>query len=94
MRPERIAVGPPGAGDGSDNPAQAVNLIAGEVADVAYLGADVHLFVVLESGRRIAVVEKNLGQAGPRPGERVQLRFAPTDCIIVAAEPSSRADPA
>ena len=93
VRPERITV-VLGADDGAVNPTEAVNLIAGEVADVAYLGADIHLLVVLESGRRVVVVEKNLGQTGLRPRERVQLRFAPTDCIVVAAEPSSRADPA
>ena len=86
VRPERIAVGP-STGDGDGGRSEAVNVIAGEVADVAYLGADVHLFVVLESGRRVAVVEKNLGEAGQRAGDRVHLRFAPTDCIVVAAEP-------
>ena len=86
VRPERIAVGP-STRDGDGGRSEAVNVIAGEVADVAYLGADVHLFVVLESGRRVAVVEKNLGEAGQRAGDRVHLRFAPTDCIVVAAEP-------
>ena len=86
VRPERIAVRAP-AGDGGDA-CEAVNVIPGEVADVAYLGADVHLFVVLDSGRRIAVIEKNLGQTGQRSGERVDLRFEPADCIVVAAESS------
>ena len=89
VRPERIAVGPP-AGDGSGQ-SETENLIAGEVADVAYLGADVHLFVRLESGRRVAVVEKNLGETGQRSGDRVHLRFAPDDCIVVAAEPGDAA---
>ena len=85
--------GPPevkSAGDGSSR-SGTDNLIAGEVADVAYLGADVHLFVRLESGRRVAVVEKNLGEAGQRSGDRVHLRFAPDDCIVVAAEPGDAA---
>ena len=84
VRPERIAVGPAGDGTGQS---ETENRIAGEVTDVAYLGADVHLFVQLESGRRVAVVEKNLGEAGQRSGDRVHLRFAPDDCIVLAADP-------
>ena len=85
VRPERIAVLPASASptDGAGGPS---NVISGEVADVAYLGADVHLFIVLESGQRIAAIMKNVGDTVERAGEPVALRFGARDCIVVAAE--------
>jgi len=82
VRPERVALesAPSGSGEGASG---AVNAIPGEVLDVAWLGADVHLFVRIAGGRRIAVVEKNVGQTNRHAGERVRLRFAPADCIVV-----------
>ncbi len=53
---------------------------------MAHLGAGRHLFVVFETGRGVAVIEKNPGRAGQRPGERVHQRFAPAECTVVAAE--------
>ncbi len=83
VRPERIAVARDGAA--ATPPAPGENALSGRVADAAYLGADVHLFVELESGQRISVVEKNLGQPPEQEGDTVTLRFGAHDCIIVPA---------
>ena len=83
VRPERIAVGRDG--EAASPPGPGRNALPGRVADAAYLGADVHLFVELDTGQRISVVEKNLGQAPEREGDAVILRFGADDCIIVPA---------
>ena len=85
VRPERIEVLPASASP-TDGVGGSSNVIRGQVADVAYLGADVHLFVVLESGQRIAVITKHVGETVERAGEPVALRFGARDCIVVAAE--------
>ena len=86
VRPERIEV--LSAADGTPpNTRPDGNTIAGNVADVAYLGAELHLFITLQSGRSVAVIEKNLGQATRQAGEAVRLRFGAGDCIIVPADP-------
>ena len=82
VRPERLELDS-GSRRSADAPA---NVIEGRVSDVAYLGADVHLFVVRDSGRRLAVIQKNKGQRVEQAGERVTLQFRPSDCIIVAAD--------
>jgi ABC-type Fe3+/spermidine/putrescine transport system ATPase subunit len=84
VRPERIAVVDGDAAD--DRRGGRLNALCGTVADVAPLGGDVHLFVRLESGQRVSVIEKNLGQALRTSGQRVTLRFRPEDCIVVPAE--------
>jgi putative spermidine/putrescine transport system ATP-binding protein/putrescine transport system ATP-binding protein len=83
VRPERIAVGRDGEAAAPLAPGE--NALSARVSDAAYLGADVHLFVELENGQRISVVEKNLGQAPEREGDAVTLRFGAHDCIIVPA---------
>ena len=60
-----------------------VNAIPGKLLDVAWLGAQVHLFVKVAGGHRIALVEKSVGQTNRHGGERVHLCFAPADCIVV-----------
>ena len=82
VRPERIEVLSAANGPAPHTHADA-NTVPGNVADVAYLGAELHLFITLESGRSIAVIEKNLGQATRQTGEAVWLRFGAGDCIIV-----------
>jgi ABC-type Fe3+/spermidine/putrescine transport system ATPase subunit len=83
VRPERIAVSRDG--DAAARPGPGENAVRGRVSDAAYLGADVHLFVELESGQRISIVEKNLGQPPEREGDAVTLHFGARDCIIVPA---------
>jgi TOBE domain len=56
------------------------------VIDAAPLGADMHMFVNLGSGRRLAVLETNRGQALRQPGHMVTLRFTAEDCIVVPGE--------
>jgi TOBE domain len=55
------------------------------VIDAAPLVADVHLFVRLASGRRLAVVEPNRGQPLRQPSQAVTLSFGAEDCIVVPA---------
>jgi putative spermidine/putrescine transport system ATP-binding protein/putrescine transport system ATP-binding protein len=84
VRPERITV-LDGAGE-PDPTRGGLNALWGTVTDAASLGGDVHLFVRLESGQRVAVVEKNLGQPLRSSGQVVTLRFRPQDCIVVPAD--------
>ena len=85
VRPERIAVATATdtTGGEADGP---MNVLHGVVADSAFLGADLHMFIELSHGHRIAVIKKNLGERVESSGERVTLRFAPADCIVVPAE--------
>ena len=84
VRPERLIV-VRGESQGAPPSSDAVNVIRGTVVDVAYLGADVHLFVEVEGGQRLAAIEKNLGQGLERIGEVVSLAFGVEDCIVVPA---------
>jgi putative spermidine/putrescine transport system ATP-binding protein/putrescine transport system ATP-binding protein len=84
VRPERIAVVDGCAAD----PVSAdpnLNGLRGTVMDAAPLGADVHVFVQLDSGKRMSVIEKNLGQPMRQAGQSITLRFGPDDCIVVPA---------
>jgi putative spermidine/putrescine transport system ATP-binding protein/putrescine transport system ATP-binding protein len=78
IRPERIA-----AIDAAVAPDQYENVLRGTVIDCAPLAADVHLLVSLETGQRISVVEKNLGQIMRPVGAPVMLGFNAKDCVIV-----------
>jgi ABC-type Fe3+/spermidine/putrescine transport system ATPase subunit len=79
IRPERIVV----SEEGAPRP-PCENVLPGIVTDCAPLAADVHLLVTLQSGQRMAVVEKNLGQPMRAVGARVVLCFNANDCVIVA----------
>jgi putative spermidine/putrescine transport system ATP-binding protein len=85
VRPERIEIlekdDDKGAGAG-----QQANVLQATVIDAAPLGADMHMFVNLGSGRRLAVRETNRGQALRQPGHMVTLRFTAEDCIVVPGE--------
>jgi putative spermidine/putrescine transport system ATP-binding protein/putrescine transport system ATP-binding protein len=88
VRPERVAVDHDSTRT-SLEPGD--NVLSGRVADAADLGADIHLYVELATGQRIAVIEKNLGRPPRRVGEALSVRFNARDCIIVpAAERSGR----
>jgi putative spermidine/putrescine transport system ATP-binding protein/putrescine transport system ATP-binding protein len=88
VRPERVAVDHDSTRT-SLEPGD--NVLRGRVADAADLGADIHLYVELATGQRIAVIEKNLGRPPRRVGEALSVRFNARDCIIVpAAERSGR----
>jgi hypothetical protein len=62
----------------------ALNLLRGTLIDNAVLGPDVHLYVRLDSGERIAVTRKNTGVAVEQPGAEVRVGFAPEDGILFA----------
>ena len=85
VRPERITVDSAMSRTGAeaDGP---INVLHGVVVDSAFLGADLHMLVEVSPEHRIAVIRKNLGEAVESSGERVTLRFAPADCIVVPAE--------
>ncbi len=84
VRPERIAVVDGSAAD--PVPADPnLNALRGIVIDSAPLGADVHIFIDLESGKRMSVIEKNLGQPMRQAGQAITLRFGSDDCIVVPA---------
>jgi putative spermidine/putrescine transport system ATP-binding protein/putrescine transport system ATP-binding protein len=83
VRPERIA-----AFDASVDKSKSQaydNVIDGLVIDSAPLAADIHLLVVLKSGQRVAVVEKNLGQPIRSKGDAVTLCFNVEDCVVVTS---------
>ena len=82
IRPERIAV----HSGGARSDAGPVNRLRGTVRDIAHLGADIHLVVELDGGRRITATEKYLGQPLEQTGKAVDLVFRPEDCIIVPAD--------
>jgi ABC-type Fe3+/spermidine/putrescine transport system ATPase subunit len=86
VRPERITL-LDGATAKGEREGQRVNALRGTVADAAPLGGDVHTVVQLDSGKRVSVVEKNLGQPIRRSGEVVTVWFRAEDVIIVPAVP-------
>ena len=79
VRPERITVerGP------ARGEIQGVNRLAGEIAIVEYLGADLHHWVRLPSGERVLVTEKNMGQPLDAAGAPVGIRFEWNGCIVL-----------
>jgi ABC-type Fe3+/spermidine/putrescine transport system ATPase subunit len=83
IRPERIAV--VDASTEKDRTKNYENVLHGTVIDSAPLAADIHLLVTLNSGQRMAVVEKNLGQAVRAQGAAVSLCFNAEDCVIVTS---------
>jgi putative spermidine/putrescine transport system ATP-binding protein/putrescine transport system ATP-binding protein len=82
VRPERIAIVDGGESEAAGADPR-LNTLPATVIDAAPLGADVHVFVSLGSGRRISVIEKNLGQPMRQAGQAVTLRFGADDCIVV-----------
>nr|NIS39330.1 ABC transporter ATP-binding protein [Desulfuromonadales bacterium] len=82
IRPERIGIDLDGSTQTSSGPATRLN---GTVRDIAHLGADIHLVIELEGGRRITATEQYLGQPLEQAGQAIGLVFRPEDCIIVPA---------
>ena len=88
VRPERMGVQPAGGGDAGDG----LNHLAGRIAVGEYLGADLHHWVRLDSGERVLVVEKNVGQSLQPPETPVVVRFDPRGCIVLPAAGSTGAE--
>ena len=85
VRPERIAVHRDKLDEALVD-GQPINVLQGQVSDIAYLGPDLHLLIDVEGRTSLSVIEKNIGQPVEHQGERVRLNFRPHDCIIVPAE--------
>ncbi|WP_342644074.1 ABC transporter ATP-binding protein [Rhodoligotrophos ferricapiens] len=84
VRPERIRA----IYDGKLSPGE--NQIEAIVIEATYLGPDLAILAETRGGKRIAVVEKNLGQPVPQHGAPVVLAFDSADCIVVAGESKAR----
>ena len=76
VRPERITVATATDSTGveADGP---MNVLHGVVADSAFLGADLHMFIELSHGHRIAVIKKNLGERVESSGGAGDAAFRP-----------------
>ncbi|PYM56726.1 MAG: ABC transporter ATP-binding protein [Candidatus Rokuibacteriota bacterium] len=89
VRPERMGV----ERDAANGAASADNRLSGRITVGEYLGADLHHWVRLESGERVLVVEKNVGQSLDPAGTAVVGRFDPRGCIVLPASGAAPADP-
>jgi putative spermidine/putrescine transport system ATP-binding protein len=79
LRPERIGVCFPGAGNGDDR-----NRFAARVADVTYLGEDLHLGLELPGGQTLRAALKNTGTArGWAPMQPVEIIVDPADLRLL-----------
>jgi ABC-type Fe3+/spermidine/putrescine transport system ATPase subunit len=88
VRPERMSLSPKPFGD----TAESLNLLAGRIEVGEYLGADLHHWVRLDSGDRVLVVEKNVGQSLKRPETPVSVQFDPYGCIVLPLVGSTGGD--
>jgi ABC-type Fe3+/spermidine/putrescine transport system ATPase subunit len=64
------------------------NRMAGQVTDVALLGAVRQIVVTLHGGRQVLVVQPNRMHSGCAPGQGVVIGFSPYACILVPTDPS------
>ncbi|MBV8935803.1 MAG: ABC transporter ATP-binding protein, partial [Alphaproteobacteria bacterium] len=80
LRPERIHVGPPG---GSAAPGQ--NCVSAQIADITYLGEDLHLSLDLAGGERLRASVKNSNAArGWAPRQSVELLVDAADLRLLS----------
>jgi putrescine transport system ATP-binding protein len=82
VRPEKIAID-------REPPPSAVNMLAGEVSDIGYLGDWTTYRVKLASGTIVRVSRANATRLAENPiewGDRVRLSFAPDAAIILGPE--------
>jgi putative spermidine/putrescine transport system ATP-binding protein/putrescine transport system ATP-binding protein len=63
----------------------ALNSLSGTIVEIAAIGADVHIYVVLDSGERIVATRKNSGRPIERIGETIRVTFAPEDGALTVA---------
>jgi putative spermidine/putrescine transport system ATP-binding protein/putrescine transport system ATP-binding protein len=80
VRPERLTILPPDAAAGD------YNLFEGNLAAVAYLGAEIHYLVETAAGHPILVIEHNRDQRIPDPGTALRIGFRPGDGILTRAD--------
>jgi putative spermidine/putrescine transport system ATP-binding protein len=80
LRPERIGVYPAGAGNCGDP-----NRFAARVAEVTYLGEDLHLGLELAGGQILRAALKNTGSArGWSPMQPVEIVVDPADLRLLS----------
>jgi len=80
LRPERIHVEPPG---GNAIPGQ--NRVSARIADVTYLGEDLHLSLDLAGGERLRASVKNANAAqGWAPAQSVELIIDAADLRLLS----------
>jgi ABC-type Fe3+/spermidine/putrescine transport system ATPase subunit len=89
VRPERIDL--LGADAVVRDAASSDNQIGGTLAEIVHLGANRHFFVQLDSGQRFEVIKQNRANLLLTAGERVIVRFAAEDCIILPQGGAGRA---
>jgi putative spermidine/putrescine transport system ATP-binding protein/putrescine transport system ATP-binding protein len=80
VRPERIVV------QAESESATTPNLLNGTVVGAAAIGADVHVYVLLDSGERIVATRKNSGRPIERNGDAIRVAFAPADGALIISE--------
>jgi putative spermidine/putrescine transport system ATP-binding protein/putrescine transport system ATP-binding protein len=79
IRPERVIVGL-----GSSPPSDSEKtVLLGHVVDVTHLGPNLHLWIQLKTGRRVLAIEKDVGRATIRKGERAHVVLHASDCVIL-----------
>ena len=83
LRPERIAVQVPGASAGCGGSGQ-VNRIGARIAELTYLGEDLHLGLEVAGGLNLQASLKNAGAARALTlGEPVEIVIDPTDLRLL-----------
>jgi len=79
LRPERVAVQPPGSGDGVGH-----NRIAARITEVTYLGEDLHLGLEIAGGQSLRAALKNTGTArGWAASQPVEIVVDPADLRLL-----------
>lgn len=91
VRPERMTVDPV-ANAGARPHESYSNVVPGVVSSVSHLGADIHVWITLATGRQILVMEKNVGQSLDREGLRVSVRFDATSCMVLSKDEMANAN--
>jgi putative spermidine/putrescine transport system ATP-binding protein/putrescine transport system ATP-binding protein len=82
VRPERMSI------ETELERTSALNSLRGTIVEIAAIGADVHIYVVLDSGERIVATRKNSRRPIERIGETIRVTFAPEDGALTAANTS------
>jgi putrescine transport system ATP-binding protein len=85
IRPEKIKLSRPGAGSEAGTP-QAINRLAGAIAEANYLGGLTTYKIRLDNGASLRCSAANTARIETdayTPGQRVVAWFAPEDCVVL-----------
>jgi len=80
VRPERLTILSPDADIGG------YNVLDGNLAAVAHLGAEIHYLVETSSGNSVLIIEHNRDQRIPERGAVLRIGFRPGDGILIPAD--------